>query len=86
MPRRRISALAWLLVAGSWVAGSGGCCAFGFGVQFAAEQDGQAAQVGPEDDDDHAGERAVGAGLGDVEGEASRGEQEDARTEQSPWR
>jgi hypothetical protein len=39
------------------VAGLGGGLAFGFGVELGAEQDGQAGQVEPQDEHDHAGER-----------------------------
>src|ERR1700735_2865426 len=88
----------WLVVSGGFVQCPGGCLrlrvaglrggfALGLGVDFGAEQDGQSGEVEPEDEDDHAGEGAVGfavgAELGHVEREAERGQQEDGSADQA---
>ena len=69
------------------MAGQRGGLAFGLGVQLGPEQDRDTGQVEPEDQDDHARERAVrlavGAELLDVEREAERGDQEDRRPQQA---
>ena len=57
------------------------CLTFGFGVELAAEEDGDPGEVQPEDQDGDAGEGTIGltvvAEPGDVEGETYRGGKED---------
>ena len=71
------AALAWAC----GVARFGGGLALGSGVDFRAQQDGDAGQAEPEDEDGYPGDGAVGLAVvaepGHIEGETQRGRQED---------